>query len=462
MTRILHVMRSLSRAGSSRSLVAIAKGLEPHSPYEHTLISLLPVAQDSRPLARRAGIAVIEVPDAGRIRDEIAAADIVQVEWWNNPEIEAILRSDWPPARLLVYSHVAGDEAPFVVTRELLQFADVYVAGCGYAHRIPAVLALPPENRAATTAIVTATADFDRLAGLRRRPHATFNVGYIGKADFKKMHPNYIAMSARVRVPSARFLVCGNGHLDLLARQADALGAADRFEFRGYVEDIRAVLEELDVYGYPLGIDVGAELNLQEAMYAGVPPVVFPRGGIADAVTHGVTGLVVDSESAYSEAIEYLYHHPAERARLGDAARRFALEHFDGRSSAARLHGVYRSLLQRPKQPRRWPAAGDGLTHPSGARRFAESLGEYGAPFLADLAGGDRRSRLEAERSIAASSLMTLQVLSDYAGAYPEDHYLRHWSGLIPDVWARYAPDRQHPDRTAGHGPGTSARAFAK
>jgi glycosyltransferase involved in cell wall biosynthesis len=444
MTRILHVIRGLNCAGAARSLVSIAKGLREFATYEHTLMSLLAADEEARPLAREAGIEVLEVPGPERIRREVEAADIVHVEWWNNPEIDAFLRSDLPPARLLIFSHVAGDEAPFVLTRELLRFVDVYVAGCGYAHRLPDVRALSPEVREATTAVVTATADFDRLAGLRRRPHATFNVGYIGKADFRKMHPHYVAMSARVRIPSARFIVCGDGHLDLLARQAEELGASNRFEFRGFVEDIRPVLEELDVYGYPLDINPGAELNLQEAMYAGVPPVVFPRGGIVDAVTHGVTGLVVHSEAAYAGAIEYLYHHPAERTRLGEAARRFALENFGGPRSAARLLGVYQSLLGRPKRARRWPSsAGDRAAVANGARRFAESLGEHGGPFLASLAGGDDRSRREAESNIAGSSLMTLQILSDYTNSYPEDLYLRHWRSLIPDSRARYASDRE-------------------
>jgi glycosyltransferase involved in cell wall biosynthesis len=450
MTRILHVIRGLNLAGAARSLIAIAKGLRRVAPYEHTLASLMPPVDDARPLALEAGIEVLDAPDPGRLRHEVEAADIVHLEWWNNPDIDAFLRSDLPPMRLLVFSHVAGDEVPFILTRELLEFADFYVAGCGHALRLPVVQDLSPEVRATTTSTVTATFDADRLAGLSRRPHATFNVGYIGKADFRKMHPNYVAMSARVRVPSARFIVCGDGHIDLLARQAEQLGAGDRFEFRGFVEDIRSVLEELDVYGYPLGMSPGAELNLQEAMYAGIPPVVFSRGGIADAVIHDETGLVVHSEAGYTEAIEHLYHHPEERERLGESARRFARERFGGPRSAADLHKVYQSLLLRPKRPRRWLDAGEGAMPLSGAKRFAKSLGEHGAPFRAALAGTDRRSQLEAERIIAASSMITLQVLSDYANACPEDLHLRRWIGLIPDAQARHAPSRAHEDGTGG------------
>jgi len=54
---------------------------------------------------------------------------------------------------------------------------------------------------------------------------------------------------------------------------------------------IKPVIETFDVYGYPLCADTYAsgELNLQEVMYAGVPPVVFPYGGVKGLVEHDRT-----------------------------------------------------------------------------------------------------------------------------------------------------------------------------
>ena len=85
---------------------------------------------------------------------------------------------------------------PFFRCRELVDFADFCIACCPYTYRT-ALEGLPPEEQAEKAAMVWATTDFTRLGGLARRPHAGFNVGYIGTVDFKKIHPRFVAMSAR-------------------------------------------------------------------------------------------------------------------------------------------------------------------------------------------------------------------------------------------------------------------------
>ena len=121
-------------------------------------------------------------------------------------------------------------------------------------------------------------------------------------------------------------------------------------EIRGYVEDIRAALEEFDIFGYPLIEDTYAtsEKALQEAMWAGIPPVVFAHGGVRCLVEHERTGLVVETEDEYARAIERLAGDPDLRRRLGDEARRFIRAAFD---------------------PARWQAAnrGNPVGHDGGA-----------------------------------------------------------------------------------------------
>ena len=104
-----------------------------------------------------------------------------------------------------------------------------------------------------------------------------------------------------------------------MKRQASELGILDRFEFYSYTDDIRSFLAALDVFGYPLTAEnySTAELSLQEAMHAGIPPVVFAHGGPGEIVTNGRTGIVVDSREEYSAAIEWLYRHPEERIIIG-------------------------------------------------------------------------------------------------------------------------------------------------
>jgi glycosyltransferase involved in cell wall biosynthesis len=439
--RVLHVIKVLSgTGGSSRAACDIARAVARAAPVENRIVSLLPALPGGARLAGERGLALLDTPAPAALRRAVAAADILHVHWWNDPGIYRFLMSDLPAARLLLFVHVAGDVPPNVLIPELVEAADLCVAGCPYVLGCPALRDLPPEVRDRKVAVVTATGDFSRLAGIAdaRRDDGSFdasnvfNVGYIGAVDFKKMHPEFVAMSARARIPEARFVVCGQGHVDLLARQARELGVAARFDFRGHVEDVAPVLAGLDVFGYPLCANPGAELAVQEAMTAGVPPVVFGLGGLRDAVQHGTTGLVVGSEEEYTRALEHLHADAGERRRLGANARDFAARSFGAESSARRLLEVYRELLRRPKRRRRWPGE-----PASGAALFARSLGEAGEPFWSSLRGAGTANRADragietAEQRIASSSRLMLWGLARYCEAFPRDPHLRLWHGLV-------------------------------
>ncbi len=432
MIRLLQVIRGLSGGGAARSLLAAGRHLAAAGDLQLTVLSLQPVPAETARAAEAAGLRVLGAPDRETVYGELAAADLVQVDWWNVPELDDLLRSPLPPMRLILFFHVAGDVPPNVIRRELVDFADFCIACCPYTYRT-ALEGLPPEEQAEKAAMVWATTDFTRLEGLARRPHAEFNVGYIGTVDFKKIHPRFVAMSARVAVPGVRFLVCGKGEaVEPLQREARRLGAADRFDFQGYAEDLRPVLEVLDVYGYPLGENPAAELNIQEVMYAGIPVVAFPRGGLRDLVLHEFTGLAVRTEAEYAAAIEHLYRHPEERLRLGSNARSYALQMFGGEITAGRLRQVYERVLRRAKRARRWPetAAPAVAAASRGARRFAESLDGAGRAFRASLEARAPEEVLAAEREIAASSRMQIWGLREFAAYYPDDPYLSLWLGI--------------------------------
>jgi glycosyltransferase involved in cell wall biosynthesis len=430
MTHIVHVVKGLNDAGSGRSLCAIAKHLQRLGEFRHTVVSLLAANESGARLAAEAGVRVLEAPRRETLLRELEGADIVQVEWWNNPLIYDFLRSDLPPMRLAIFIHVAGDTRPNILTRTLVDFADVCIAGCPYTYQHPAIQGLPESVRAKKTAMVFATADFSRVAGVEQCPHSGFNVGYIGSADFKKMHPDYIAMNAGARVPDIQFIVCGRGHLDILKQQAERLSAADKFQFRGYVQDLRPVLEILDVYGYPLCDNPGAELNIQEAMRAGVAPVVFGLGGLNDSVIHEKTGIVVKTPAEYTEALEYLYHHPGERRRLGEAARRFASETFGGENSAPKIKIVYENLLAQPKRNRRWKYFDVSSQRADGAWHFIESLSGEGGAFRRSFEARTIDDALEAEKQIVHSTPRELFGLEDYTTHFSESSHLQLWTAL--------------------------------
>jgi len=199
----------------------------------------------------------------------------------------------------------------------------------------------------------------------------------------------------------------------------------NRFDLRGYVEAIAPVLAELDVFGYPLapGNYSTSDLALQEAMRAGIPPVVLPHGATRRLVEHGVTGLVARDEAEYPRAIEHLHANPAVRLRLGRNARE---AHTRAPADvSAEWEAVYVELLERPKRPR--PASLRG-----GAQAFVASLGGSAPEFAASLAGTGTE---EAERRIAAAPQALASAAAGgvlhYRHRYPSDAHLRLWSGLI-------------------------------
>jgi len=438
---ILHILQGFSLGGASRSVVAIAKDSHVKKRDRvHRTISITPAQPEAVKLAEAAGMRVIQKPKLEQITSEIEWADIVHFHFWNSPELYEFLQLDLPEMRSLVWLKVVGDRAPHVVTKEWIDYSDILLATTPRTLDLPAIQSRPDLLQNNRIGVVPGIADFSRLESLKPRPHSTFNVGYIGTVDFSKLYQNYVPMSAGIEVPDIRFIVCGGGIENHLKQQANHLGVAEKFEFRGYVEDIRSVLEILDVFGYPLVEDTYAtsEKSLQEAMYAGVPPVVFPHGGVKHLVIHNHTGLVVESEREYREAIAYLYHNPDERMRLGNNAREYARRHFDPEVSIENINQTYDRLIEFPKRKRRLFAG----EYKTGSELFVESLGDAAPQFKASLTSDNLSEQLEGDRRIATASPGLCNPggggLFHYRSCHPQDGYLRLWSGLVLQQQGRH------------------------
>ena len=245
------------------------------------------------------------------------------------------------------------------------------------------------------------------------------------------MHSRFAAMHAAIDIPEARIIVCGEGAASkILAQQSAALQAAHRFDFRGYVDDIAPVLSILDVFGYPLCEDnySTSELVLQEAMFAGVPCVVFSYGGAARVVVDGETGFVVASEAQYVERICYLHRRPDVRARMGAAAAAHARARLGVANFAPLVDIVYDRLMNMPKRIR--PA----VPPLRGAEAFVRSLGAAGDDFRLSLST-DLTCAMAADETIARASFALASAAGGgvlhYRRFYPDDPMLRLWSGLV-------------------------------
>ena len=438
MAHVLNIIESISLGGAARTVFGTSKYSAQLGGHRHTLVSLAPHKDDpaAYALAAESGIEVLRPGSYSELLTLVEQHDIVLLQWWNSPEMDNFVRTQLPPCRLAAWVHVGGHHDPQGIPDQLISLLDFTIAGSPYTHESAAFTKLPAELRARKTAMVYDATDFARLASVSRVPHDGFNIGYIGTVDFSKMHPNYVRMSAAAQIPGARFIVCGpGGEQDTVRHQAQQLGRASDFDVRGMVADICPVLSVLDAYGYPLCEDnyAAAELNLQEVMFCGIPPVVFPYGGVRHLVVNDFTGYVVHSEVEYAQALEHLHANPFDRARIGKNAAEYARQIFGAEHAARRFNPVLEQMMRADKRSRAPFAAPAVETAQlsTGAARFLESLRGSRAAFSATINPSDATSLLHADQQIiGATALMKRGGVKNYRRFHQSDPFLCFWSGL--------------------------------
>ena len=128
---------------------------------------------------------------------------------------------------------------------------------------------------------------------------------------------------------------------------ADVRGWVDEglVEALGHVEDMPALLRSVDVVALP-SYREGLPKGLIEAAASGCALIATDVPGCREVVEHEVDGLRVPVRDgvALADAIARLQDDPALRIRLGEAARRKALERFDERIVVRDTLAVYREL----------------------------------------------------------------------------------------------------------------------
>jgi len=90
------------------------------------------------------------------------------------------------------------------------------------------------------------------------------------------------------------------------------------------------------------GDSEGLPTVIFEAMAEGAPIVATRHAGIAEAIEHGHSGLLVPEGDppALAAALEHLIGQPALRARLGERARAVAGERFHALRQSRRLEAA--------------------------------------------------------------------------------------------------------------------------
>ena len=152
----------------------------------------------------------------------------------------------------------------------------------------------------------------------------------LGALERRKGHAVLLAAAERLApaAPGLRYVFCGMGReADALAREAAPLGDAVRFA--GFRRDVAACLAAADVVALP-SLQEGLGVAALEAMAAGRPVIASRVGGLAEAVIHERTGLLVPPADPHGLALALarLSRDPAFRAKLGAGGRAHVAAHF--------------------------------------------------------------------------------------------------------------------------------------
>jgi len=136
-----------------------------------------------------------------------------------------------------------------------------------------------------------------------------------------------------------------------LEQLAEKLGVSARVTFLGFRSDIPQLLACADVVVLP-SLAEGLPLAVLEAMSAGTPLVATAIGGTDEAVTDGVTGLLVPPRdgNALAEAVERVLADPEKAQRRADAAAARVATEFGVERMVARVESVYDEQLKRVRR----------------------------------------------------------------------------------------------------------------
>lgn len=185
------------------------------------------------------------------------------------------------------------------------------------------------------------------LRGQKKRGNNHLTIGCIARTDRAKgvffLVDAFARLAVRYRDISLILVGKGDAHAELEAH-VNASGLKDRIELAGYFTgDMDELIDAIGIYVFP-SLQEGFPYSILEAMAAGKAIVATQVGGIPEAITDGVEGLLVapSSVQALEVAIERLILDATLRNRLGENARLRFTKAFTLDAMGLRMKEVFR------------------------------------------------------------------------------------------------------------------------
>lgn len=190
-----------------------------------------------------------------------------------------------------------------------------------------------------------------RLRALCGLPPERLIVGNVARSHPMKSHEILVRCIAHLLDwgHDVQAVIIGEGHVDgPAAREARALGIADRLSTLGARDDVAELLPGFDVFLLTSTWGEAFPLAVAEAMAAGIPCVVTDVGDCAMMV--GDTGIVVsptDSGAQAQAVVEVIAGGSTKQAEMGRRARERVVELYSMERYVSRNESAYADALER-------------------------------------------------------------------------------------------------------------------
>ena len=437
---ILHIVPHLN-GGLGRVLFTTLKNsIEVSSKFRHEFIIF-----DRKPLDKQSIKNFLKYKkhihirkDETFIKKKILEADIVQVEFWNHPEIYKLLIGfKFPVSRLILCSHIGGFSRPQLITQNVVNFSDMFLCTSEVTKDHSLFSRRKNAQNLKKLRFIKFPVDIERFKNLKKKKHSGFNVSYIGTLDYHKLHRDFLKMSNSINIPKVKFLICGGGDDKIRIEKESKKYSNIKFKFFGFVENIKKILEITDVLGYPLNkkhYGTGEQIIL-ESMYAKIPVVAFSNNAEKVIIQNKKNGLLVKDANDYINTIERLYADKSEIKRIGSNAHEHILKNFNSIASFDCLEKFYNELLLKKKKLRIFKNFIPKKDKNYGSQLFIQSLGSKANEFLKSYKNKGKSINIKTNHNIKNTEIelksMNKGSLFQYLYYYPNDPYLNFWAGLM-------------------------------
>jgi glycosyltransferase involved in cell wall biosynthesis len=177
-----------------------------------------------------------------------------------------------------------------------------------------------------------------------------------------------VACLLAAEFPELRLQILGRGSdeiVEQLRGRAQNAGFPELLDFRGFVErhELPRYLSQADVLAVPSDYEGGPGFVYLEAMACGVPVVACRGSGADEAITDGVTGLLVpprDREALLS-VLQLLLRDRNRREEMGMHAAEYVRREADSERCLKRIAAFYGDVVRRHQERRLRPAPGSEI-----------------------------------------------------------------------------------------------------